>query len=510
MSKTKTGLKTFFSVTVIALVQGALSFYRVSVIIDSFGDEINGVVQAALQISAYLVLFQSGMSAAYQYKMYSPLSGGEYGRVASLFRGLKLSMIKVSGKMLLVSLAVIPVYSALLVNKGAAFLDTVMILAAIGLRITVPYFYTLPERCLIDIKEKKYLIFVVEGVKDCATIVTEVLLIIFTALPLPLILCVNFAYLALTKLVYLRLIRSYFGTSFGLKTAPEYAPSGLTKAVYAHQITSIATSNSNNVVLSILSTLKNVTVMSSYTALISYPALVISRTIEGMRASLALKIARGDEDSYPAFRELLGFSFFCVCVIVPVFLQMANPFVSLWIGAQYRVGWAPLIMFALVLADSFIMPAVYAARDAKGLYAESRNFTIAQAAVNVALSVALAAPLGITGVLIGTVSATYLILQPMNFSLVYSKVFGRKLTLYADILLAALICAASYFASGLLSGAVFAVSEGWGTFAVKTAICSAVSAVIAVFGLWLFNDGFRRLVKRFLKHAGGSARSAPA
>jgi len=507
LSKTKTGIKTVFSVTVIALVQGALSFYRVSVIIGAYGAEINGVVQAALQISAYLVLFQSGMSAAYQYKMYSPLSEGEYGRVSSLFCGLKLSMIKVSGKMLLVSLVVIPVYSALLVNKGAAFIDTAMILAAIGLRITVPYFYTLPERCLIDIKEKKYVIFAVEGIKDCASVATEVLLIIFTALPLPLILCVNFVYLALTKLVYLRLIRSYFGASFDLKTPPEYAPSGLTKAVYAHQITSIATSNSNNVVLSLLSTLKNVTIMSSYTALISYPALVIGRTIEGMRASLALKITRGDEDSYPAFRELLGFSFFCVCVIVPVFLQMANPFVSLWIGAQYRVGWATLVLFALVLADSFIMPAVYAARDAKGLYAESKNFTIAQAAVNVALSVALAAPLGITGVLIGTVSATYLILQPMNFSLVYSKVFGRKLTLYSDMIIAASICAASYFASGLLSGAVLTVSEGWGAFAAKAAVCSAVSAGVAAAGLWFSNDGFRRLVKRFLKHA-DRARSA--
>lgn len=500
MSKTKTGLKTVLSVTVIALIQGALSFYRLSVILGAYGDEINGVVQIALQISAYLVLFQSGMSAAYQYKMYSPLSQGNFGRVASLFSGLKKSMVRVSGKMLLISLIVIPAYSALIINQGVGFIDTALILAVIGVRITAPFFYTLPERCLIDIKEKKYIIFTVEGIKDVASIATEILLILFTALPLPLILCVNFIYLALTKLVYLRLIKKIYGISVDLKSPPEYAPSGLTKAVYAHQITSIATSNSNNLVLSLVSTLKNVTILSAYSTLISYPALVICRTIEGMRASLALKITRGDNDSYQAFRELLGFSFFCVCVIVPVFLQMANPFVALWIGSQYCVDWLPLIMLALLLADSFIMPVIYAARDARGLYVESKNYTIVQAAVNVALSIALAIPFGITGVLSGTIAAAYLILQPMNFRLVYSKVFARKLTLYFDMTAAALICCASYFASGCLLSIIFAGTEGWIEFLLKTAVCSAVSVCLAAAALWFLNDGFKRLVKRLLKY----------
>ena len=507
MSKTNIGIKTAFSVVLIALIQGLLSFYRISVILNAYGDKINGIVQVALQISAYLILFQSGMAAAYQYKMYAPLSEGNDSRVSSLFSGLQRSMLKVSGKMLLVAVVVIPAYSALLLNQGVEYLDTLFILGVIGVRITVPYFFTLPERCLIDIKEKKYIIIAVEGVKDCLTLCTEILLIKFTAIPLPLVLSVNFVYLGITKIFYLRLIRKFYGKSFSLKSLPEYASSTMSKAVYAHQISTMATSNTDNVVLSILSSLKNVTIYSAYATLVAYPTVVISRIIEGMRASLALKITRNDDNSYLAFREMMAFALLCVCTIVPVFLQLANPFVSLWIGTQYSVPFFPLLMFGLILANNFIMPVIYAARDARGLYRESRNFTIVQAVVNVVVSVSLVIPFGIIGVLSGTIAALYLILLPYNINLVYAKVFGRRAAAYIDLLAAAGICAASYFVSGLVLNYLPQSDGGWMAFFRDAAVCTAIAGVFAFAGLWVSNNGFRMLVRRFLRRHGTIAKN---
>lgn len=498
MSKTQLGIKTAASVVLIALIQGVLSFYRTSVVLGAYGDNINGVVQVALQVSAYLVLFQNGMSAAFQFKMYAPLTQGDYPRVSALFSGLQKKMLSLSGKMLLIALVIIPAYSALLLRQGVEYLDTLLILAAIGVRITAPYFVTLPERCLIDIKEKRYVVNIIEGIKDCVTLVAEILLIRFTPLPLPLILCVNLVFLLISKQVYVFIVRKYYGGGFSLKASPEYAPATMTKAVYAHQVSSIATSNTDNVVLSLLNTLTNVTIYSAFATLISYPALVINRIVEGMRASLALKITRGDEDSYDAFRELLAFSLFCAAIIVPVFMRMANPFVELWIGPQYRIQAVPLVLFGLILADSFIMPPIYAARDARGLYRESKNFTIAQAAVNVALSVGLVIPFGITGVLAGTFAALYLILQPGNFILVYTRVFERKVTIYFDLIILAAICGASYAVSGFALAGIFQPDAGgWMVLVQKIAGCSVIALVFAFAGMWLTNSGFRLFVRRF-------------
>lgn len=498
MDKTRMGVKIAAAVILISLIQGVLSFYRINVVLDAYGDKVNGVVQAALQMSAYLVLFQTGMSAAYQYHMYAPLSQNQFPQISALFSGLKKSMLRVSGKMLLIALAVIPVYSALLLNQGVKYWDTLLILAAIGIRISAPFFYTLPERCLIEIREKKYIVVTVEGIKDIATLVTEILLIRFTPLPLPLVLCVNLVFLLGSKVVYRRVIHRLYGAEFDMNAAPEYVASKMTNAVYVHQISSMVTSNTDNVVLSLLNSLKSVTIYSAFATLISYPNTVIYRIIEGMRATLALKITRGDEDSYSAFKELLAFSFFCISVIVPVFLQLANPFVELWIGREYLISTLPLVLFGLMLADYLFMPVIYAARDARGLYPESKKFTIAQAIVNLVISVALAAPLGITGVLAGTIAAAYFVLQPGNFRLVYRNVFNRRMTIYYELAAVAALCAASYFVSGFMMSRM-ALGTGWLALAEKALVCTAAATVITFAGLWLTNNGFRMLVRRLLR-----------
>jgi O-antigen/teichoic acid export membrane protein len=243
---------------------------------------------------------------------------------------------------------------------------------------------------------------------------------------------------------------------------------------------------------------------SNIALLISYPNTVIYRIIEGMRATLALKITRGDEDSFAAFRQLLAFSFFCIIVIIPVFLLLANPFVTLWVGADYQISWLPLLLFGLMLADYLLMPVIYAARDARGLYPESQRFTIAQAIVNLVISVALAAPFGITGVLAGTIAAAYFVLQPGNFRLVYRNVFQRRMTIYYELAVVAALCTASYFGGGFVISRL-ALGTGWLSLIVHAAVSGAIAAAVAFTGLYLTHSGFRALVKRFLRRPSANA-----
>ncbi len=173
MSKTRLGIKTAASVILVALVQGALSIYRTSAVLGAYGANINGVVQVALQMSAYLVLFQNGMSAAYQFKMYAPLTKGEFPMISGLFTGLRRRMLSLSGKMLLIAVAIVPLYSALLVRQGVEYWNTALILAAIGVRILANVRH--PARARSDRgQEKRYVVNVVEGVKDCVTLAAEI------------------------------------------------------------------------------------------------------------------------------------------------------------------------------------------------------------------------------------------------------------------------------------------------------------------------------------------------
>ena len=202
-------------------------------------------------MSAYLTLIQNGMSAAYRFKMYRPLQDKAFDQISGLFIGLRKNMQGISRKVFVIASVVIPAYSLLLSNKGVSFLSTVLILAIISIRLVAPYFVTLPERCLIDIKEKNYLVNWVEGIKDSFSLAFEIVLIQYTNLPLPVILSFNLVWLVITKFIYLYLIKRNYGEQLNRNAKPDHSPSGMTKDVLTHQIASIATSNTDAVTLSI-------------------------------------------------------------------------------------------------------------------------------------------------------------------------------------------------------------------------------------------------------------------
>jgi hypothetical protein len=101
-------------------------------------------------------------------------------------------------------------------------------------------------------------------------------------------------------------------------------------------------------------------------------------------------------------------------------------------------------------------------------------------------------------VLVGTFAATYFVLQPGNFRLVYGHVFGRRMTIYRDLALLAALSAAVYFSCGFVMRYLSPPGEGWLQLALQAVVCAAVAAAITFAGLWFMNDGFRLLVRRFL------------
>lgn len=63
-----------------------------------FGDSTNAIMQVAVQITAYLVLIESGMTAAYQLKLYKPLEQDDIDKVSALFFGLKRNLRNIAIK----------------------------------------------------------------------------------------------------------------------------------------------------------------------------------------------------------------------------------------------------------------------------------------------------------------------------------------------------------------------------------------------------------------------------
>lgn len=500
MKRTKIGVISAIIVAIEALLTGALTMVRTKVILEAFGTNINGVISVATSLSAYMLLFESGMTAAYQYNMYKPILDEDYKKISSLYAGMKKNFLSVTIKMIACSLAIAFIYSIFLQDKGVTYVEAVSILSVMGLRIVAPYLFTISPRTLLIVKERKFVTDIVETLKNVATIIIEIVLIRSTALPLYIILCTQIVLTFLTRYVYIYLVKVYFRNDIDPKAKADMNPKSMTGDILVHRVAGLITNNTDTVLLSFFKELglNSCTIYTSYSSVILYPITLVNRLIESMRATLAIKITDDEKNAYKYFREIFSFGKFCALMIIPAFISQINDFVILWIGKKYTTGLLDVILFALFGMHKILIPTVYATRDSKGLYKESKSYSIAQAVVNMLLSLLLIKPLGITGVLIGTVVCDWLVLEPYNIRLVFSKVFFKKFDMAFDYLGLFIMIAASAWVSCVLNSVVLAGALSWSIFVIRSIVVVAFTTMVSLVYLIITDFGFRSLMIRFI------------
>ena len=499
MKRTRIGIISAIIVAVEALLTGALTMVRTRVILDAFGTNVNGVIQLAASLSAYMLLFESGMTAAYQYNMYRPLINKDFGKISSLYAGMKKNFLSITLKMTTCSLVVALVYSIVLKDRGVSYAEAVSLLTVMGLRLVAPYLFTISARTLLIVKERKFITDIVETLKNSVAIVIEIILIKYSDLPLYLILCNQILLTALVRFVYLYLVRVYYD-DIEANADPDMSPRSMTGDILVHRIAGLITNNTDSVLLSFFKEfgLNSVTIYTSYNTVILYPITLVTRLIESMRATLALKINSDEKNAYSYFREVFSFGKLCTLIIIPVFISQINDFVTLWIGEEYTISFCNVVLFALFGMHKLLIPTVYATRDSKGLYKESKAYSIAQAVVNLVLSLALIKPLGITGVLIGTAACDWIVLEPCNIRLIFSKVFNRKFDMLFDYVGVFMMVAIMAMISMWINSSVMSGVLSWNTFIIRSIIIILFTVASSVSYLLASDYGFRSLVLRFI------------
>ena len=73
MNRTKIALKGTYISIFFTVIQGLLTFWRTRIIITTYGTDVNSISAAATQVFSYLVLFESGLGAAYLFKNVSTI-----------------------------------------------------------------------------------------------------------------------------------------------------------------------------------------------------------------------------------------------------------------------------------------------------------------------------------------------------------------------------------------------------------------------------------------------------
>lgn len=291
-------------------------------------------------------------------------------------------------------------------------------------------------------------------------------------------------------------MKKIYGESLDKKAKPDFSPKKMSRDVFVHNISNVVFNSTANIIVSLFS-LSAVTVYSNYNLIVSQVILITQGITNGATASIGIKLANTDKNVYDVFREIFSAILCFGCIICSVFVVMINDFVKLWVGVEYCVAWYNKLMFGIILYCGIIFQGIIVARDAKGLYKESRNFTILQAIVNLVISGLLVPFCGVTGVLLGTIIARVVITIPMNYRLLYKNIFTDKRARYYELpasvcLSLVLIVICEYFFKSILFQGLNSITG----FLIKTIISTGIVSFVAILYYSLTDSGFKRCMQR--------------
>ena len=188
----------------------------------------------------------------------------------------------------------------------------------------------------------------------------------------------------------------------------------------------------DNLIMSAFVGLSAVGIYSNYTLIANNIRSCLIIVFNSFTASVGnLAAVENRERVHETFR-ILSFAGFILTGGCSVALyELFNPFIRVWIGEDYLFGTT---IVAVVVLNFYIycmrrVPLMF--RDAMGLFWHDRYKSLAEAAVNLVVSIVLAKKIGILGVLIGTTISSLstcvwiepLILYKHGFKYVCGRIF---------------------------------------------------------------------------------------
>lgn len=487
-------------ISVIAFViQGILTIIRTGLIVKIYGSNTNGVISLAQQIFNYLVLLESGLGAAYLYKMYKPMAEKDLNKVKSLYMGLTKSLKKIAFIMFFVMI-IISIMYPLVMNKGSlSYISITLILILLGIRFILPYYFTINQKNLLYIYEEKYIVDFVDGLSNSLILIIEIFLMKYLKLNIMLVLCIGIIGVILVNYIYHLILKNRCADILKENAQPSFEGNSMTKDILVHQISSVVFSSTDNILLSIFSTLNNVTIYSAYNTILTYPVSLFNKIIDNLRATFGKKMVENEKQTIELFYETFSLSVFASMIMASMFYLLINQFITLWIGENFILNKYCVAIWTLLFIHRILIPVVYVLRDSKGLYKESKYYTLVQAITNLILSLILIKPLGILGLLLGTVISTYIILIPANYLLISKKILKTKFKLFFNLFTVIIFVFVAIFGLDALNNIIFKGDEiNWLNFIKMTIVDGFIVSVLSFSSLYIINKNFRNLLKRFL------------
>lgn len=474
---------TSLSALLLQLVLLVSGFILPRLFLDFYGSAVNGLVSSITQFLWLVTLAECGVGAVVQSALYKPLATNDISELSRIIVSAEHFFRNIAKLLLLYVLVLVAIYP-FIINNDFGFIFTASLIVIIAVSSFAQYYFGMTYRLLLNSDQFG---FVPLGVSILALILNVIIsaVLMYQGASIHVVKLASSAVFVLQPLVVSFVAHRWYKIDFCIKYDKAAIPQKWNG--FAQHVSTVVLYSSGIGVLTVFSTLENVSVYSVYALVVNGVRNITVSLTNGMQAFLGNLYAKGDIAS---FKRNFGSFELKVHLVVSLLFSITTvlivPFVFVYtkgiVDADYIV---PVFGILLTIAWGFfcIRLPYNVVVLAVGHYKQTQTSAIIEAVLNIFVSVMCVYKFGLVGVALGTLVAmvyrTFYLAWYISKKILNRGMISFFRLLFADFLVSVLYIGIIHYFIGPVVGCrqdAFPSSYfEWGQLAV---ICSGIALLV--------------------------------
>lgn len=455
-------------------------------ILSNYGAETHGLVNSVTQFLAIITFLDLGVGLVVKSALYRPLAERDNKQVSSIIIAAKKYFQNISYILVAYVLILIMIFP-LVVDSTIGYFSTIFLIIAISISYFGRYYFGIVNELLLSANQQDYI-----------QLGSEIIVVIFNLLISVLLIYLG-ADIEIVKLgsglVYLirpLFLKGYVKRNFSIDYDIENKENPLPQrwSGIGHHVAYTIQNSTDIIVLTLFSSLENISVYSIYNMVVSAIKILISSLATGVQSFFGDLYASNEISLLNNYFDKVEWIVHTgVIYLYGLASVLINSFVKIYTSGVEGVSYdAPIFSFLLVLAS-----AVYSLRTpyhsmilSAGHFKQTQLSSFIEAGLNLLISIILVTRFGLIGVAIGSlISMTYRTLYLVIYlsrNIVYRSIKKFIKHLFVDIISFGLIIVVGSSASN------FYIIENVFDWIVISVVISIISLTLLLFINLIFHN----------------------
>lgn len=384
-----------------------------------FGSEVNGLVNSITQFLSVISFLELGVGAVVQSSLYKPLAEKDNQQISKVMVSANKFFQRLAQILLAYVIILILVYP-LIANQDFGFLYTATLIAAISISAFAQYYFGIVNSLLLNADQRGY-------IQYNAQTITIILNTMVCAIMISMDSTVQMVKLV-TSLIYLArplVLRVYVNRNYQIDWKIKYKEEPIKQKWngVAQHIAAVVLDGTDTIVLTVFSTLSNVSIYSVYFLVVKGVKTLFLSMTNGIQALMGELWAKRELKQLEEFFAWIEWAvhtgttyvFACTAALIVPFVQVYTFGIN---DANY-IQYTFAILLTLANAMHCLRLPYNIMVLAAGHYKQTQENYIVAAALNIVISILTVKAWGLIGVAIGTLVA-------MAYQTIWLAVYDSK------------------------------------------------------------------------------------